>query len=50
MRFGNEGGVKNNGVWCFIVFDGEKEDIWVGGKENVDFSKIWRLWLCIDGM
>lgn len=49
MRPGNEAGAKNNGAWRFTVFDGEKEDTRAGGKDNVDFSKTWRLRLRIDG-
>lgn len=49
MRPGNEAGAKNNGAWRFTVYDGEKEHTRAGGKDNVDFSKTWRLRLRIDG-
>ena len=49
MRPGNEAGAENNGAWRFTVFDGEKENIRAGGKDNVDFSKTWILRLRLDG-
>jgi len=48
MRPGNESGVKNNGAWRFTVYDGKKERIRAGGKDNVDFAKTWMLRLRID--
>ena len=49
MRPGNESGSKNKGAWRFTVFDGKKENIRAGGKDNVDFDGTWFLRLRIDG-
>ncbi len=49
MKPGNESGMKNDGAWKFTVFDGKRENIRAGGKEQVDFSKTWLLRLRIDG-
>ena len=49
MRPGNESGAKNDGAWRFTVFDGERENTRAGGKDNVDFSKVWILRMRIEG-
>ncbi len=49
IRPGNESGVKNDGAWKFTVFDGKKENIRAGGKDNADLNTTWFLRLRIDG-